>query len=76
MVEALLSKRRVDPEKVDRLRGHFDALEDDRTLFERGLDLEDTYTEAAFLREDEDGPVRATSRRSRRCFFASHVDRE
>lgn len=57
MVDAVLSKRRVDPEKVDRLREYFDSLADRTDIFERGLELEDVHTEAAFLRETDDGPV-------------------
>ncbi|WP_135535939.1 DUF6176 family protein [Halostella pelagica] len=57
MVDAILSKRRVDPEKVDQLRDYFDSLDDRQELFERGLDLEEVYTEAAFLQDDGEGPV-------------------
>lgn len=57
MTDPLLSKRRVDPEKVDRLRAHFEALSEDRDLVERSLEIENVVTEAAFLREDADGPV-------------------
>jgi hypothetical protein len=57
MVDAVLSKRRVDPEKVDRLREYFDSLADRQEVFERGLDIENVRAEAAFLRTDENGPV-------------------
>ncbi len=57
MVDAVLSTRRVDPEKTDVLYEHFDALAADRDLVERALDAEGHYTEAAFLRETGDGPV-------------------
>jgi hypothetical protein len=55
MVDAILSKRRVDPEELDRLREHFESLDTD--LFERGLDVENVHTEAAFLQEEDGEPV-------------------
>jgi predicted nuclease with TOPRIM domain len=57
MVDAILSKRRVDPTKVEQLRDHFETLEDDRELVERALAAENVYTEAAFLRETDDEVV-------------------
>jgi hypothetical protein len=57
MVDAVLSSRRVDPEKVTLLREHFESLAADRELVERALDAEGRHAEAAFLRETEDGPV-------------------
>lgn len=57
MVDPILSKRRVDPEKLDVLRAHFEAMQERSETFERGLALESVFTEAAFLREDDDGPV-------------------
>jgi hypothetical protein len=54
MVDAILSKRRVDPAKVEQLRDHFETLEDDRDLVERALAAESVYTEAAFLRDEGD----------------------
>jgi len=57
MTTAILSKRRVDPDKVEQLRNYFEDLADQRDLFERGLAAENVYTEAAFLRTDERGPV-------------------
>lgn len=55
MVDAILSKRRVDPGKVEQLRNHFETLADDHALVERALAAENVYTEAAFLREEDDG---------------------
>lgn len=55
MVDVVLSRRRVDPEKVSLLRDHFDSLATEREVVERALDAEGHHTEAAFLREADDG---------------------
>jgi hypothetical protein len=57
MVDPILSKRRVDPDEVDRLREYFDSLDDRRAAFERGLNIENVHTEAAFLQEEDGEPV-------------------
>lgn len=57
MTDAILSKRRVAPEKVDKLRDWFTEAEQRSETFERGLELENVFTEAAFLAEEGDGPV-------------------
>lgn len=57
MVDSILSKRRVDPTKVEQLRDHFDSLKDEHGLVERALAAENVYTEAAFLHEDDDGVI-------------------
>lgn len=53
----MLYRLRIDPEKVDAVRDHFDSLDGRRDVFERGLDLKNMHTEAAWLHESDDGPV-------------------
>jgi hypothetical protein len=57
MVQPKLFRLRVDPDAVDRVREHFDELDDRRETFRRGLAMENVYDEAAWLETAGDGPV-------------------
>ncbi|WP_158057649.1 DUF6176 family protein [Halorussus halophilus] len=57
MVEPMLYALPIDPEKVGRLREYFEALSDETDLFERGLELEGMFSEAAWLDDSGDDPT-------------------
>lgn len=53
MANYRLFKLDLDPDRLDEVRAHFDHLEDEREIFERGLAMENMNAEAAWLNEDD-----------------------
>lgn len=57
MVNPMLYKLRIGSEETDTVRKHFESMSEQSNVFQRGLEIEGMHTEAAWLHEDDEGPV-------------------